>query len=49
MKKYYVVYYIKNQPKDSETFKSWEAAVKFKKALLINPNLECIGNIKAIK
>ena len=49
MKKYYIEYYIKNEPKDSYICKTWEAAVAFKKALLLNPDLECIGNIKAIK
>ena len=49
MKKYYVVYYIKNEPKYSKTFSSYEKGMAFKNGLLKNPDLECISRVKAIK
>ena len=47
--KYYIEYYIKNEPKDSETFNSYEEGMAFKNGLLKNPDLECISRVKAIK
>ena len=49
MNKYYVEYYIKNEPKDSKTFNSYEEGMAFKNGLLKNPDLECISRVKAIK
>ena len=54
--KYYVTYYLKNQPQDSETFETWiycqysrEAGQKFVKALDKNPDLENRSFLKRIK
>ena len=47
--KYYVTYYLKDQPQDSETFETWEAGQKFVKALDKNPDLENRSFLKRIK
>ena len=47
--KYYITYYLKNQPQDSETFETWEAGQKFVKALDKNPDLENRSFLKRIK
>tara|TARA_R100000781_G_scaffold113200_1_gene81273 strand:+ start:249 stop:395 length:147 start_codon:yes stop_codon:yes gene_type:complete len=47
--KYYITYYIKNEPKDSKTFNSYEEGMAFKNRLLEDPDLECISRVKLIK
>jgi hypothetical protein len=36
MNKYYVEYWIKNRPKDSETFKTFDRALRFRNELKLN-------------
>ena len=47
--KYYITYYIKNEPKDSKTFNSYEEGMAFQNELLEDPDLECISRVKSIK
>ena len=47
--KYYITFYIKDQPQDSKTFKTWEEGMIFAKALDENSNLECRSRVKLIK
>ena len=51
MNKYYVVFWIKNKPKDSARFKTFDKALRFRNELLewLQDDVECIYGPKRIK
>lgn len=49
MNKYYVSYYLKNEPKDAAQFKTFKEALTFYLNLNKTANLDCISRPKRIK
>jgi hypothetical protein len=49
MNKYYVSYYLKDEPKDAKTFETFKEALAFYQGLNKAMNLESVSMPKAIK